>query len=77
VEVWHYLRYLLLQKHKNPCFFRKRGSADFVTLAKDVAQVLQDGDEFSLLPKELIYKVEEVKPTTNPPTTPTGLYHAS
>ena len=64
---------LLLQKHKNPCFFRKRGSADFIMLAKDVPQVLQDGDEFSLLPKELIYKVEEVKSTDSLPTKSTGL----
>ena len=30
-------------------------------LAKDVTQHLDDGDEFSLLPKELIFKIEKIK----------------
>jgi len=30
-----------------------------------VAQVLEDGDEFSLLPKELVFKVEKIK-TSSP-----------
>lgn len=55
------MAYLYLQKHKNPCFYRKGGTGNFTVLAKDVTQVLEDGDEFSLLPKELVFKIEKIK----------------
>ena len=55
-----------LQKHKNPCFYRKSGASDFTVLAKDVTQLLEDGDEFSLLPKELVFRIEKIQ-TDAPP----------
>lgn len=57
---------LYLQKHKNPCFYRKNATSNFTILAKDVPQLLEDGDEFSLLPKELIFKVEKIKTDSSP-----------
>ena len=58
--MWMGVALLVLQKHKNPCFYRKNGSSNFTILGQDVSQLLQDGDQFSLLPKELIFKVEKI-----------------
>ncbi|CAL1545789.1 unnamed protein product [Lymnaea stagnalis] len=43
--------------HTNPCFLRTTTSKEQKTLTRDVKQLLEDGDEFGLLPDQLFYRV--------------------
>lgn len=49
-----------LQTHMNPCFVRSSLTDDPRPLQKDSWFPLQDGDLFSLLPGQLIYRVVAV-----------------
>ena len=46
-----------VQKHKNPCFYKAAGQSKFATLTKDKWQDLGNGDSFSLLPDDLVFRV--------------------
>ncbi|KAM9314535.1 aprataxin and PNK-like factor isoform 2-T2 [Pholidichthys leucotaenia] len=50
----------LLGTHVNPCFLHSSMDADVRPLQRDSWSVLSDGDIFSLLPNQFIYRVEAV-----------------
>ena len=53
--LWH------TQKHRNPCFYKEAGKDSFVILPKDSWKELHHGDRFSLLPEDLVFRVEDSK----------------
>ncbi|GFO48216.1 Aprataxin and pnk-like factor [Plakobranchus ocellatus] len=46
-----------LQTHTNPCFLRVESSKEQSVLTRDVKHLLNNGDEFGLLPDQLFYRV--------------------